>query len=362
MRKIVFALIAVCVLLSGCQGKKEEIKIGVILPLTGNGAIYGEDIKKGIDLAYSESNIKDKIQLLYQDDAADTKTAINALTALKNQGVSICVGGVMSNVAKGLLPIINSHDILLLSPKATDISLSQVNDMFFRIWPTDDLDGRISAKYINLNPDFSKIAILYSNTDYGVGIRKIFKEELSPTKEIVFDESFSSDIMDFKPVISKLKSQNPDVVFFPAYYREVVMALKCMNELNCDFHIAGVSSFYDKDIKDASGQLLDKIFFTYPEFDIDADTPEMNRFVQKYQECYNMDPNAFSAYGYDSYLVLETLIYKHMESGASETSGKDLYEILQGQNIVIKGVTGNIEFDEEGDAIRKLQLINLNAI
>ena len=40
---------------------KEKIKIGVILPLTGGGAIYGEDIKKGIDLAFAESPIKDKL-------------------------------------------------------------------------------------------------------------------------------------------------------------------------------------------------------------------------------------------------------------------------------------------------------------
>ena len=362
MRKILFALL-VAVMFIGCQEKKNgQIKIGVILPLSGNGAIYGEDLKRGIDLAYEHSIIKNRVEIIYQDDAADTKMGLSALNNLKSRGVSICIGGVMSNVANGLLPIVNNNNIFLLSPKATDINLSKNDDMFYRIWPTDDLDGKMSAQYINNNLTYKKIAILYSNTDYGVGIRKLFKDNLSDDSVIVFDESFNSDISDFKPIISKLKLSNPDIVFLPAYYREVVMALKCMNELNCDFYVSGVSSFYDENVKLSAGKLLEKTFFTYPTFSIDNDSPETENFVRKYYERYGQVPNAFAAHGYDSYKVLETIVNILMEKRGEDISGADVKKYIEDNHIVISGATGDIEFDENGDAIRDLKIIWLKNI
>lgn len=365
MKKILFALLAAAMLI-GCQEDAElKTKIGIILPLSGNGAIYGEDLKRGIDLAYEQSIIKNKVEIIYQDDAADTRMGISALNSLKSQGVSICIGGVMSNVANGLLPIANNNNIFLLSPKATDINLSKNDDMFYRIWPTDDLDGKMSAQYINNNLTYKKIAILYSNTDYGVGIRKLFKDHLSNDSVIVFDESFNSDISDFKPIISKLKLTNPDIVFLPAYYREVVMALKCMNELNCNFYISGVSSFYDENVKISAGKLLNQTFFTYPTFSVDADSPATKYFVKTYYEKYKTMPNAFSAHGYDSYIVLETIISSILsqKDAAEKINGRTIKEYIENNhNLLISGATGDIHFDKNGDAIRDLQIIWLKDI
>ena len=357
-------VISVVVLLvwNGRVKDNEMVRIGVILPLTGPGAIYGDDLQRGIELAYEESPIKDKIELIIEDDAADVTKGINALNNLSFKGVDIVIGGIMSNVANGLLPIVNSKHILLLSPKATDVGLSRENDFFFRIWPTDDVDGRYAASYITDSLKLKRIAILYDNGTYGVGINGEFKKNLrNKQSKVVFDEGFESGQTDFKTQINKIKQSKPDVVFIPAYYKEVVLILKQMNELNCDFYIAGVSSYSEESVKNAAGKLQDKVFFTYPQFSINDTNTISSQFVKSYRT-HNIDrePNAFSAHGYDAFKVLEKNISILLEKNQS-INADNLKDALENME-VFHGVTGEMQFDVYGDAQKDLQIIWLNRL
>lgn len=199
-----FAIFACCLI--SCS-KKSEIKIGVILPLTGSGAIYGDDLRRGIETAYQESPLKEKIKLIYEDDAADVTTGINALNNLSFRNVDIVIGGIMSNVANGMLPIINDKKILMLSPKATDVGLSRENDYFFRIWPTDDVDGKYAATFITDSLHLKRIAVLYDNGTYGVGINKEFRDNLiSKEVEVVLTKAILVDKLILKLRLRRLKS------------------------------------------------------------------------------------------------------------------------------------------------------------
>jgi len=133
---LVIALIAVLVVglllwLNKSESKSDKITIGAMMQLTGNGAIYGNDMKKGIDFAYNESDIKDRITIVYEDDAGDTKKGINAFNSFIARNIDIVIGGTTSNVANGILPIANKNKVLILSPKATDPKLSIPDDYFF---------------------------------------------------------------------------------------------------------------------------------------------------------------------------------------------------------------------------------------
>lgn len=341
----------------GKNGEKDTIKIGAILPLTGSGAIYGDDLRRGIELAYQESPLKDKIEIVFEDDAADVTKGINALNNLSFKGIDVVIGGIMSNVANGLLPIANNKHILLLSPKATDVGLSRENDFFFRIWPTDDVDGKYAANYITDSLHLKRIAILYDNGTYGVGINREFKNNLNDKGvEIVFDEGFASGQTNFKTQINKIKKTNPDVVFVPAYYKEVVIILKQMNELSCDFYIAGVSSYNEASVKNAAGKLQDKIFFTYPQFSVNDADSISKQFVESFRE-HNPDrePNAFSAHGYDAFKIIEKNISILLEE-KKDVNADNLKTTMEDMD-TYHGVTGKMKFDAYGDAEKSLQII-----
>lgn len=370
LKTFLWVLLAIAVVIGGWfvwkknsnQTDNSEIKIGVILPLTGSGAIYGNDIKKGIELAYNESPLKNQIKLLYQDDAADVTKGINAYNRLKYDNVNIIIGGIMSNVANALMPFADKDKIILFSPKATSPKLSIEDDYFFRIWPTDNLDGEFSAKYITDTLKLKKIAIFYSNSDYGVGINKVFKENLNKKNvSVVFDEGFDNGQTDFKSQIIKIKNSNPEVLFLPAYFKEIVQILKQMNELNCNFYISGVSSFYENDIKMSSGRLVDKIFFTYPEYSTNSHSLVAKQFIEKFQTKYDgQKPNAFSAHGYDSFKIIETNI-KSLIKEHQKITPDNLKLSFENMNL-FNGATGKFKFNKYGDADKKLQILWLKNI
>jgi branched-chain amino acid transport system substrate-binding protein len=369
MKKAIVLIVGVVVLigivafvyLSKSEKNQQAISIGVILPLTGDGAIYGDAIKKGIELAYSESNMLDKIKLVYDDDAGDTKVGINAFNNMVSRNIKIVIGGPMSHVASGLIPIANKEKILLLSPFASDPSLSQPGDYFYRICATDDVDGMVLAKFINNELKLEKVAVFYPNVDYGVGIRDAFQRSTKNTPiQIVFNESYQNGAVDFRTQLMKIKQSNPDVLLLPAYVKEGVIIMKQLNELDCDFFVASVSSFYEKSILEASGKLKNKTFFTYPLFSMESTNKKTQEFITKYREKYKEDPNTFAAHGFDSFNVLADEMDVLLKSGNKITQDKIKENLTQKH--MYDGATGQFYFDENGDAIKDMQIIWLKEI
>lgn len=360
---VLFAGLAYCVNYKNNLGQNiEKIRIGVLLPLTGSGDIYGKDLKRGIDLAYQESPIKDKIELVYEDDATDVTKGINAFNNLIFRKIDIVIGGIMSNVASGILPIANKKQVLLFSPKATAVNLSKENDYFFRIWPTDDLDGKYSAAYIVDSLKLKRIAILYDDGIYGKGIQEEFKKSLKEKDvDIVFDDSFAKGQIDFRIQISKIKFAKPDVLFLPSYYEEAVLILKQLNENNCDFYISGVSSFLESEIKQAAGKLTNKVFFTYPLYSLDSKKPATEHFNSGFEKEYtDRKPNAFSAHGYDAYKIIEHNIITLLDEN-KKVNANNLKSALESMD-VYHGAAGDLRFDNNGDADKELQVLWLKNI
>jgi len=125
------------------DGKEDSTTVGVILPLTGDVAVYGNAIKNGIELALDESDIKEHITLIVEDDQGETRTATTVFNRMLLQNVDIIIGGGMSSVAAALAPIAQKEQITLLSPTASLPSLTDSGKYFFRIWPSDNYDGYI---------------------------------------------------------------------------------------------------------------------------------------------------------------------------------------------------------------------------
>ena len=361
INSLMSAMIALSFVFVSCQKNQDVINVGVILPLTGNGAIYGADLRKGIELSYNNDTTQ-RIRLFYEDDAGDARTGVSAYNSLRSRGINIIIGGAMSHVANALLPLANRDRVLILSPKGTDPDLSRENDFFFRIWPTDDVDGRVMAQFITDSlKDIKRVAIFYPNVAYGVGIQRAFIRNMENQNiEIVYNEGFQNEQTDFRTQLLRIRQVEPDVLFLPAYFKEAVIILRQLNELNCNFYIAGVSSFYEQDVVNASGALRDKTFFTYPLYSADSENPVTQNFIEDFKQKYGEVPNAFSAYGYDSFNVIRQAI-SILDNSNKDITSENLKKVLESMQI-IEGVTGDYVFDDSGDAIKDLRIIWLNNI
>jgi branched-chain amino acid transport system substrate-binding protein len=146
--------------LVSCSRNEPSTVVGVIFPLTGDIAVYGNAIKNGIDLAYAESDIKKDIRLIVEDDRGETKTATTVFNKMLLQKADIVIGGGMSSIAAALAPIAQKEQITLLSPTASLPSLTNAGKYFFRIWPSDNYDGYIIADYATNVMRVKKAAVL----------------------------------------------------------------------------------------------------------------------------------------------------------------------------------------------------------
>ncbi|MCD6099653.1 MAG: ABC transporter substrate-binding protein, partial [Candidatus Marinimicrobia bacterium] len=212
MKKIWIGIgIAVVVILVavffGTQTKKgpEVIKIGAILPLTGGAGKYGEDAKLGIELAVEENNakggIKGKlIKVIFEDDQSNPQQTVSAFRKLITvHGVPVIIGAMTSSSALAVAPIAEQNRVVLISPSASAPVLSDAGDFVFRNELSDAYGGVVQAELTWKKLRIKKVAIIYINNDYGVGVKDAFEKTFKKLGgEIVDSESFEPDAQDFR--------------------------------------------------------------------------------------------------------------------------------------------------------------------
>lgn len=344
----------------GCVKKEEkEIKIGAILPLTGDAAIYGQELKNGIDLALDEINtrggIKGKlIKVIYEDDAGDAKGGVAAINKLiKIEKIPVIIGGAMSSVAMSIAPIAQNEKTVLLSPTATAPALSNTGKYFFRIWPSDNYDGQIMADFAFNKLNLRRISILYVNSDYGKGIEEVFGSEFKKYGgKVISSEGYELGTNDFRSQLTKIKSLSPDAIYLPGYYKELSGILRQVKELRIKSKLLSVNSFYDPKLINIAGNAAEGAIFTYPLYDVESEEPVIKEFVSKFNQRYGKNPDAFAVQGYDAMKILTYAIEKG--GLTSDEIQKEMSQIRD-----FPGVSGKMSFDEHGDIVKGLKLLTV---
>jgi branched-chain amino acid transport system substrate-binding protein len=330
--------------------------IGVALPLTGDAAVYGQAIKDGIELA-AEQDAADgtRITLSYEDDQGVPRQAISAIRRLIDvDRVRVVIGGAMSSTAEPIIPIIDEAQVVLVSPTATKPGLPEMSTFFFRLWPSDDYDGKVMAEVAYNDLKLRRIAILYINIAYGVGITEVFTREFGALGgTIVSSEGYRQGATDFRTLLTRIAAKNPDAIYVPGYVAEVGNILRQARELDIDTRFIGVNSLYDPQLIQVAGEAAEGAVFTYPAFDVESDNPDIKEFVTAFRDRYGRDPDTFAAQGYDGYRVIQRAI----DSSTDPTGPAIRDALLSLDNYT--GPGGTFTFTNSGDVERPLRLMTV---
>ncbi|MCK9628314.1 MAG: penicillin-binding protein activator [Bacteroidales bacterium] len=333
--------------------KDTTINIGVILPLTGDAAVYGQAMKNGIMLAYDESEIKEKINLIFEDDIGDNNKALSAAYSLINKKAVAIIGGAQSKTADVLIPLLTKEKIPLVAPGASSVEFDNISHYFFRLWASDSYDGEIMADFITKQNMGNKIAIFYTNSKYGVGIDQVFEKAIKKRNgNIVFSESFSEGAKDFKTQLVKIKNNGATALFLPGYYEEVSIIIKQIRELGIKIDIYGTSSFHDEKLLSSLGNSLNGVYFSYPDFDINGSKEATKQFADNYYRKYSVKADVFAANAYDCFKVIEYAL----KNGA-KTSNDIRAKIAEIENFV--GAGGNFSFDDFGSVLKEFSVYQI---
>jgi branched-chain amino acid transport system substrate-binding protein len=198
---------------------KDSIKLGLITPLTGDAASFGQAELDATNIAIDEINSKGGVngrllQLIPEDGRCNGRDATSAAQKLINiDKVRIILGGACSGETLAIAPISEPSKIILFAAFSSSPKISDAGEYIFRNSPTDNDWAPIMAETLT-KQGYKKVAVVTENTDYAMGVRDIFKvkfKELGGT--IVADEVYSQGSKDFRTQILKVKDGNPDVIF-----------------------------------------------------------------------------------------------------------------------------------------------------
>jgi len=351
--KIIIGVIVVLIVIGGIwygigtQKPKgqETIKIGTVLPLTGEMASYGEGWKNAILLAIEDSGLKNKVQLIVEDDAScvvnQDVTIAQKLVNIDN--VKAIIGPACSSSLLSMLPITEKDKIILISSSATSKSISGAGNYIFRTISSDAEKATGVADFA-YNKDYRKAALLYnlSNDAYVQQREEVKNEFIKLGGQIVADESLKTGDTDFKSQLTKIKNSGADLIFvgfFPT--KEGVLVFKQAKELGIKTQfISSAPEMGTPDFINVAGNLAEGIIFPFSETPTNK---EYSDFINLYKNKFGKEPAGYSAETYDAAILLLKSINE--SDGTQDGIKNKLYQL--GQNYY--GASGIITFKENGD-------------
>lgn len=344
-----FLLVGIAGLFSACQKQPDEIKIGVIAPLTGELATYGEREKNVFLLAQEEINQAGgingaKLTLVIEDSKTTPTGGVSAAQKLISvDKVPVIIGETASSITLAIAPIAEREKVVLLTPISSNDKISQAGDYIFRLAPYDSLQAVIVAKWF-IDLGYKTAAIIYINNDYGKGLNDSFIKEFQKFGgQVIASEAVDPGKRDFRSQLTKLKQAASGAIFAPLYPEEAGIMLKQKAELNIMTPIVGTDPFHDPKIFELAGNAADGLMFT----DVaPGNGPVWEQMKSQYMTRYKKEPDIVVAESYDAVKLIAHVISK---VGTDTAKIRDALYNLQGY----VGAIGEINFDRNGDNISK---------
>lgn len=312
--------------------------IGFINHLTGDAAVYGQSMKKGVELALDKINAQgEKIRVIFEDDrlsAADAQTAF--LKLVDSDKVPVILGSGSSTVTLSLCPKAEERKVVLISSISTAPALKQCGDYVFSAMATDDAQGPEWARVAEyLKAD--EVAVMYLNNDYGIGVKDAFLD--SYKGKVLIAQPFELGAKDFRTEILKVKATNPKVVFIVDHVAEGSIVIKQAAELGMQVQWVTDVSMVTQEVVDLAGAASEGIMGLRAG---STQTPQYKEFEEAFRKKFNEPPTIWSDFSYDTMMMVAMAIDKY--GCNSEGIQKGLMEVSQDY----VGPSGPKAFNEYG--------------
>lgn len=355
---LVLSLSVGCTKETSSDGSSEAVKIGAILPLTGDNATFGQSSKNALEILVKETNDKGGIltkpvKIIYEDDESKPTNAANvAQKLINNDKVVALLGSVTSKCSVAIGPIATQNKIPMIATTATNPKVTlDGGEYVYRACFIDPFQGTVLAKFSIEDLKLKKAAVLYDvANDYSKGLADFYKEGFeSLGGEIVAFETYNTGDTDFNAQLTKIKETNPEVIMLPDYYNTVGLITKQARAIGIDAIFIGGDGWDSPDLFNVGGDSVDQCYFSN-HYSPDDTSEEAVTFKEKYLEAYGSVPDAMAALAYDSGKILFAAMEK-----AGSTEGAKVIEQLNA--LEIKVVSGNIKFDENRNPIKEAVIV-----
>lgn len=343
------------------KGDSSTINIGAIGPLSGKSSTYGQSVKNGAELYIEEVNnnggIEGKeLKLIFEDDQGEQNVAINAFNKLVDSDKVVAIlGGVTSAPTLAIAPKATTVKVPLITPTGTEPNITKNGGEYvFRGCYIDSYQGSILANYAGNDLKAKKAAVLYNvASDYSKGIADSFKADFEKLGgKVTQFLTYGNDDKDFNAQLTKIKNDNPEIIVLPDYYNIVGLIAKQARDMGITAKFLGGDGWESEELYKIGGSAVNGALYVNHYFKGDSDET-VKAFVESYKKKYNAEPDAFAALSYDTTKILVEAI-----KNAKSTEGEAIKNALKDMNL--KGVTGEIYFDENRSAIKGATIVQVD--
>ena len=316
-RKIIILSIAVLLVAglilltnnSNTTTKAQTVKIGAILPLSGDISVIGQEVRKGIELAEQEMSNATKVQMtiLYEDTQSLSQTAtVNAATKLLNIDLVDAGMTVIYDEGESIMPLFQNQKKPLLFLWDQNQFMNEAGEYMFSNGFSDEKMGENMASFAFSNLGVKKIAILTHPTSLTVIVSDSFAKKIKEFGgSVVFDEQIPLETTDYRSVIRKIQSRTPDGVYFVLVPPNSTQFIKQAAELGMKVSLLSFDALI-QDVIDAASNASEGIYFT----NIYTEAQKAGELTRKYKVRYGSDPIDVTlvSFGYDGMMKIRDAI------------------------------------------------------
>lgn len=305
-----------------------------------------------------------KVELVIKNDGDSNGAWVeslemeNANAAVLDKDVIAYVGPAASGAAAISIPITNEAGLAQIGFTTTYPGLTKEGygegepekyyptgvRNFFRIIPTDDVQGKVAAKWAK-ELGFESVYIFDDGDLYGVGVANLFEEEaLSQGLNVLGHETLDSELEDYYLELDAIKDLNPDLIYFGGRTPQGGYVLaRGINEYLPGTDMMGADGLWLQSFIDAAGSGSEGVYVTTPLGELSVVSDEGRDFVDKYTSFYETGPITISGTSYEAAKV----IIRAIDDSKLKTRGSILRELSKEK--VYDSIFGDFSFDENGD-------------
>lgn len=348
--KRIFGSLAVAALAMMAMPAFAQIKIGSAGPMTGQYAAFGEQLKRGAEMAVSDINAAggvngQKLELTVGDDACDPKQATAVANKMVSDKVVFVAGHFCSGSSIPASDIYNEGKILQITPastnpKLTDDAFAKGNTTVFRTCGRDDVQGTTVGNYILKFHKNARVAILEDKSPYGKGVADETKKVLNKggLREVMY-EAYNDTDKDFTALVNKMKREKIDMIVLGGYHPAAALIIKQSKEQGLPTQMMGFDALETAEFYQLGGAATNGVLMSFPPKA--EDDPKNADLVKKFRDAkYNPE-------GYTLFSYAAVKVWAEAANKAKSTDPTAVAAALRSQTY--NSAVGPLAFDKKGD-------------
>ena len=337
--------------LSGVAQADQTVLIGLAGPLTGPSARIGKDLENGAQLAIDQANARHPkingeavtFKLVSEDDQSDPRTAVTVAQRLVDEGVVGVVGHWNTGTSIPAARVYHDAGIAQVAPVATGHAYTQQGfDTSFRIMGHDDDGGQVAGDYALKTLKAQRIAVIDDRTAFGQGLADQFVKSIEAGgAKVVAREYVDDKTIDFSAVLTNIRGQNPDLIFFGGVDSQAAPLARRIKQLGIKAPLMGAGGFVSQTFLQLAQNEGEGVIALEPGLAV-AQMPGGKAFEDAYKARFKSNIELHAPFAYDGVGVLIAAIEQ-----ANSTDPQKYLPVLRA--ISYPGVTGTLAFDAQGN-------------